>query len=86
MRYNVARQNAAMMKAKVDRLEMFVNRLKAEESRAASSTNAEISEGSVDQVTRSTTNLKISGHGSTLYVAPSHWESIIEDVRWSQSP
>ena len=86
LRYNTASQKADSMREKLDRLENFVTQLKSAQpdntpvesrqlgvSHAAGQNDAHLSS--------SLGNLKLSESGGTQYFAPSHWESIIDDVR-----
>ena len=84
LRYNAARHKAENMREKVDRLEAFVNHLKQSKPAAKGATVDTRTEGGEDKTAQDlsplTGNLRISESGSTQFIGPSHWESIIEDV------
>lgn len=87
LRYNAARQKADSMRDKIDRLELFVNRIKDAQNDADpvsvnSSNNDTAAGNNVDpeDATPLIGNLRLSETGATEYIGPSHWESIIEDV------
>lgn len=87
LRYNAARQKADSMRDKIDRLEIFVNRIKDArgdvDTRSDSSAKQDVTGDSVNPEDTSPLigNLRLSDSGATQYVGPGHWESVIEDVR-----
>lgn len=87
LRYNAAKQRSESMREKIDRLETFVNRIKDSKPTSNESIiNSAIkrdaaSNASTKDVSPLIGNLRLSDSGSTQYTAPSHWESLIEDVR-----
>jgi hypothetical protein len=69
------------MRAKVDRLETFVNALRDPGASSKSfPTNVFNNEESKESLENLTGKLRLSGTGGTQYIGPSHWESIIEDI------
>ena len=71
------------MREKIDRLEIFVNNLKTTGTTSAPKPkrNDDCSEiSSRRDLSPLLGDLRLSDTGSTRYVSPVHWESIIDDV------
>ncbi|KAI6790603.1 hypothetical protein KC361_g7836 [Hortaea werneckii] len=88
LKFNAARRNVDSMREKINRLESFVSELRKPTSATGEtqvSPDAERAAGS-DEVsshnspTQHTGTLRISDTGSTQFIGPSHWESILDDL------
>ena len=86
LRYNAARHKTESMRDKIDRLEVFVNRIKDARTESSTSrstpqdTSGSTRAANLEDVSPLIGNLRLSETGATQYVVPGHWESIIEDV------
>jgi len=94
LRHNAAKHKSENMKDKLERLEYFVNQIKALRSNDdgnnsdrpqvhdAAAVGDGLQQASVPDtsITVALGSLTVSGTGSTEWIEPSHWESIIEDV------
>ena len=89
IRHNAARQKTEAMKEKIDRLESFVSLLQTSTPDTGQQSHravpSEACAGDPDNalhlLSEATGNVRLqSDSGSTRYVGPANWESIIEDV------
>ncbi|KAI7431683.1 hypothetical protein KC336_g4549 [Hortaea werneckii] len=86
--FNAARRNVDSMREKINRLESFVSELRRPASATGEtqvSPDAQRAVGSdevssYDSPTQHTGTLRISDTGSTQFIGPSHWESILDDL------
>lgn len=77
------------MRAKLDRLETFFNHMQGssrndgELFRPSFDSLRDEARGSSQSLVRRV-DLRVQPSGATLYLSPSHWESIMDDVRWKR--
>ncbi|KAI6909025.1 hypothetical protein KC318_g3852 [Hortaea werneckii] len=86
--FNAARRNVDSMREKIDRLESFVSELRRptsvpHETQREPGAQRAVGSNEVtphDSPTQHAGTLRISDTGSTQFIGPSHWESILDDL------
>ncbi|RMY18999.1 hypothetical protein D0867_04961 [Hortaea werneckii] len=88
LKFNAARRNVDSMREKIDRLELFVSEMRRPasvigETQRESDAQRVVGSNEVtphDSPTQHAGTLRISDTGSTQFIGPSHWESILDDL------
>ncbi|KAI6823491.1 hypothetical protein KC342_g12033 [Hortaea werneckii] len=88
LKFNAARRNVGSMREKIDRLESFVSELRRPASVIGETQREPDVQRAVgcnevtphDSPTQHAGTLRISDTGSTQFIGPSHWESILDDL------